>query len=680
MTLASSDWIDADTGGETLDELTARGGALSAAGRAAAVKSALTLVGQYFASGNQPLIVQAAPGGRQRDEGADLTELLAGLRLRAALAAAKRLHELLNRIVRRATFRYELRQVDSTGAVTGQLDIARYALARVTTTDGTTYPILEVQRSQRTPENTLAAYVIRWLLNELKRVVAASGISATAAEYREYRYQRLELERVLRLPAFAACEPEAAQINRSRKERQLLATVRRRLARREISNPTPYAELASWVERSMRGEPAIDVDQLDWSFYGDRFDTKLFELWCLHVLAEEISRQLATPTPAVGAQWRAGGPAYSWLQYAGKIDIYFQRSLPAIAPSYTASWRRSDSPQSPLRGIPDIVVSATPRDRSARRLAIVDPKLRQRGGPPTEELYKLLGYAENFGLSDDLLGAILFYTTAGDHPSGYKYVKADGGPGGLFALRLNPVVGALNQQALEPLVTAVLALLKIPRLDEGRSSPPDIDGDDSEPYLEARRKELVAFGESLGPGVINASRNRVSAIVGQDRWTRLSADARTMLATADHLGFTLMADANSSIEEVLDFSGPIIGLCASVESVVHDHLIGPAIDAQQPLPASWGSATLGAVVNLVVETLAGVNRVHHRRLRSYVQAAVIDQSELAGLATSLRDLNKRFRIPAAHRAVLSASDWLAAWRVVVGEDQLLARSLDVLGV
>ena len=49
----------------------------------------------------------------------------------------------------------------------------------------------------------------------------------------------------------------------------------------------------------------------------------------------------------------------------------------------------------------------------AERIAVLDPKLRQRDRLPAEELYKILGYLQNFGV-EPAIGGVLIYTTEND--------------------------------------------------------------------------------------------------------------------------------------------------------------------------------------------------------------------------------------------------------------------------
>ncbi|WNI30332.1 hypothetical protein [Streptomyces sp. ITFR-6] len=662
------------------------------AARRAAIAMALSVVGRYFATGLQPLTPQAALGHGDRsgraEEGAP-DALLDALRLRAGLAAARRIRLILERIASRATFRYELRPEESTGHVTGQLDVSRYLMRLGAVTDVPTYPVLTVRRTEHTPENVLAAYAARWILRELHTCVAAIRIPSTGPEHRRYQEERQALERVLRLPWLIACAPAAAQVRHRRAERDLLASVKRRLHRREIANTAPYAELVDWVERVLAGEPVVDSGDLEWDFYDDRFDTRLFELWCLRMLAVGISRQLVVPVPDLDPGWRIDRPAYTWHQYAGSIELYFQRSLPRVAPGRRARWRRDDGTS--LGGVPDMVIRAVrPDEPASERFAVIDPKLRQRGGPPAEELYKVLGYLDNFGLSSSPLGAILFQTTDTEDLTGYIYraFSPEGGgadhgsdasgDGKLYAVRLNPAAPDASHIALAPLVTTVLGMLDIPRLDQYANEQPT--NDEGERFYRAKQAELQACAATIPPQLLNQSRHRVRMALGDTRWQTLGGQTQAMLATAEHIGFSLLAGSDARQGMVDDYSGPVIGVCASIESVLHDCVITPATSHDTALHEDCGRATLGNVIRIIEDSLNGISNPQpkHLAVLAHLNAAGIDKDAVRDLVQPLRRISQNFRNPAAHRHVLTQQTWSRLWQIAVSEDRILARVIDAV--
>ncbi|MFC9688172.1 hypothetical protein ACFTSF_06495 [Kribbella sp. NPDC056951] len=664
---SAAEWFEIETDSEAADESAALGGALSTEGRVAAIGSTLPLLGLYFSSGSQPLEVRAAIGKADTLDPAQ-SQLLAGIRLRVALAAADRLQAILDRLLSRPTFRYTLTSGESIGALTGALDINRYSTHGVSLGEVPTYPTLEVRRGEQTPENMLAAYSTMWVLRELTAAMADSVALADSPERAAYRVQARALNEALRLPALASCLPGASEINRRAGERQLIDEVRRRLRRREVANASPYIDLLTWIVRCLDGHPAAQPGELDWSFYGDRFDTKLFELWCLRTLAIEVSRQLAVDVPALNLRWRRGGVAFVWDRPAGTLEMYYQRSVPLIAAEHAPRWVQADAKARPLGGVPDIVVKATRRTDGQVRLAILDPKLRQRSGSPTEELYKVIGYLDNYGLTSSPYGAILYHTTSHHSLPSHVYRRQDA-DGMLYAVALNPAAQEPSRRAMIPIATMLLGLLEIPRLDKGL---PSSEATDPELAVEARARaritELHALSTTLPVTILDASRRRVQALLGDGRWQRIPSGVQTMLATSEHVGFSLDSGA--------DFSGPVIGIAASVESAMHDLLITPAV-AHDPQLGN-GCKTLGQAIYSVRKSLGNGHEPLHDALRRFMNNRRIDLAVVRLLLSDLETMNRSYRIPAAHRDLVADNNWRAAWTLIVGQGQLLARIIDAL--
>lgn len=252
----------------------APGGALSETARQASVEASLSLLGLYFAGGDQELADRSAASITGSD--ADVRALQAGLRLRVAIAAGNKLLTLLDAIAKRSTFRYELRPAEHVGSLRAALDINRWATRAAGGDQDLTYPVLEVRRGAHTPENVLATYAALWLRNELKSSFSESVATSDATEYRAIRSLIDRLERTVQLPVFSECVVDAGSVRTRSAAKRTVGEVNRRLRRREITNPGPYRELTQWIEGCLDGNPAVEPGDVDLSVYGPRFDTKLF--------------------------------------------------------------------------------------------------------------------------------------------------------------------------------------------------------------------------------------------------------------------------------------------------------------------------------------------------------------------------------------------------------------------
>jgi hypothetical protein len=364
-------------------------------------------------------LVDAVLGRTHVDQ--DLDDFAAGARLRASLAAANRLVDVVGRIIARPTFRYTHVATESVGTIQGRLDLARYSRQRGRVDVPRRYPIRLVERAATTPENVLASYAVLWLKRELERT-PSTLLPVGSPEFRELRRLIDALTHLLTVPLLARTVPQALEVWRRSTVDVLVDRVQQRLDAGHVAQPEPYRELADWIRASLDGAPVAELGERDWSFYDARFDTKLFEIWCLVMLADAITRRIGAPDgkPASLAD-RTRVPIYTWTVGDTVLRLHFQPSLHTLTPG-GVRWRYEPE-ATPLMGFPDLaVISELP---GARGVALFDPKLRRRSSAPTEEIYKLLGYFANLQRTAPPQGAILYYSPG--VPTAYTLRTAAGG-------------------------------------------------------------------------------------------------------------------------------------------------------------------------------------------------------------------------------------------------------------
>ncbi|APE16754.1 hypothetical protein BOH72_17415 [Mycobacterium sp. WY10] len=662
--LTPDEWLGEHTTADAALIHTAPGGALSEAARQASVKASLSLLGLYFAGGDQELSDRSAASMSEAD--ADVRALQAGLRLRVALAAGDKLLKLLDAIAKRSTFRYELRPADHVGSLRAALDINRWATRASGYGQDLTYPVLEVRRGAHTPENVLATYAALWLRNELKSSFSESVATSDATEYAPIRRLLDRIQRTVQLPVFSECVIDAQSIRTRAAAKRIAGEVNRRLRRREITNPGPYRVLTEWIERCLDGHPAVDPGEIDLSVYGPRFDTKLFELWCLGALGSVLAAALNVPEPPVNERWRRGDPAYTFESFPGRLDLYFQKSVATISTGHAARWVKENGRR--LGGIPDIAVRAQLTSGGVR-FAVIDPKLRQRDRLPVEELYKILGYLHNFDIRP-AVGILLIYT------AGLEAVEPDifhDGQGGvLISVSLNPAAPeVVCAPAFECVARTLLGLIgyEPPTPQDFGNSTIDVAWADErvEASINDTKGVLAAWGRThlseIGP-----SRDRIETLVGEARWKALDEDTRIMMATSDLVGHQL--------DPIADFSGPVIGMCAAVEHLLHAAVITPVVGNDKDRQRQ--TRTFGAAIDSIHQACQGRGGYLQTAIRNHLQQLQVDLQEIEHLVPTWRRLNRSFRVPAAHRKVLTKADWQQLYRLVMGADTLFTRTYDAL--
>lgn len=662
-------WLDADTEDETPEENAVRGGYLSMAGRKAAIGAAVPLVGRYFQRRGSRTRLRNVAALAMDEQIRTLDErLLAGLRLRAALATSDRLVPKLEEVVRRPTFRYALTQADSMGELRGTLDLGRYVSRPPSGGDPPTYPVLDVRRSSETPENVMCAYAALWMMGEIEQALNESDATAKAPETGAVEDFEERFGALLVTPALSEGRGAAGAVLMRGTEEQLLDRVEERLRRGEVGNPQPYEDLLTEMRDLRHRGPTGGAGGGLWSFYDDSFDARLFELWCLHRLAEAVSDALAVDMPAVDADWSGGGLTFRWTRPVGMLELQYQRSLTTVADVAGPLWTRVNDGQV-LQGIPDIIAKATTHT-GVERVALLDSKLRQRSGPPTEELYKMLGYFNNFCLDEAPRGAIFYHAPHEHEPHAYLYNDASTA-GVLVATALNPSDEEQVAQGMRPVADMVVGLLGLPPYPDVRDRPGVSAADE---VVRHRLAELEAIAVTLSPQTLDASKKRLRAALGDPCWLRMSEEAQRMIATAENVGFFLQDDA--------DFSGPVLGLLSPLEALLQDALIEPARAAHPMAAGLKGNVTFGNALGMIQHALNGFGKSGSvsEALREVLDTYPTSYAAFQPAIEAMVHLNKDYRTHAAHKETLSEQQWLDVYGMVIHGRALLCEAVSLLCV
>ena len=434
-------------------------------GRAAAIAASLPLISSYFVSGRDKHRLEVSPIRLGSEPGADpRVAAIAALRLRAALVAAARLADIVEGVLNRPAFRYVITRKESAGVLAGQLDTARWISRRHAITSPPSYPILRVERSHVTAENRLAFGAVSILSEELEQALQDVSPPRGSLEAQDAENVLERLGRIARMPPFS---PLQHLRNRRNGDPQALlelaGEVERRIDSGRVANPDSYKKLAGWV-RVPREAGMVSGGDIDWSFYGTTFDTVLFEFWCMQTLADSLSLVLGDPSQVADLRKGSTTKSFVWYTDSAVVRLHFQRSLRASTAHGNIVWKDPDGVG--LGGQPDLTFSISRRSTSeVVRYLYMDPKLRQREGIPTEEIYKLLGYFLNSGYGAAGKGAILTYAPGPALSPSVRTLRTDDG-GTALAAALDPDRPHLNEPVFDELVGLVLdEVLEIDRTE-----------------------------------------------------------------------------------------------------------------------------------------------------------------------------------------------------------------------
>ena len=357
----------------------------------------------------------------------------------------------------------------------------------------------------------------------------------------------------------------------------LFTQVAERWNTRRINN-VAYRELWQWAD-DYRKRGLTGGGTFVGLAYSEEFDNRLFEIFCLGELREGF-KQLGFREKIVRPlHERSRGPVMETEHpHSGLgISVFFQKGEGVLwTEGLPREWAQ-------IVGVPDI--GLVPRS-SQLPVIIVDAKNRDRGVDSeesvSEELYKMLGYFQNFALRMHVqgrgpAGGLMFLSSSGFRDI-RKYGSRSGGS--LVVAALDPCemsdgVGAksLLEELLsdiglfggKPEVASAIHDLK----EELRSTATDIGGEQAEEDTLDRIHELVftQYG-TPGPALSQATQGLELHLLGTI-WQDMDNDVHSLLGTAEVFW------AQHQLAFGMDFAPVVIELSKAMEVLLGRRLFEP---------------------------------------------------------------------------------------------------------
>lgn len=648
---AAEDWLD-----------DGRSGQLTAPARAAATKAALPMLASYFATGADTLRSQGALEIAADD---DLGDLLEFVQVRVLLAAAEKLDPLLRTVLDRPSFRYQRVSEESIGVIRGRLDSVTYLRRRHEVTAPRRFPVVNVVRSYLLPENVMATWAALSVAAALKRL-PLHRLPADAPERRRVERTTESLRRLAMHPAFSDCTSAAESVWRADAHASLVDRARSRIRSGRVPNAGCYEAVANWVMDFRPREVALDPGNVEWMFYDESFDTRLFELWSLRQIVDALSSDLGEPTTTRLLVDRAKGPIAQWAIGAVLVEVWFQAGLGTVdvgEPRWSYAPREQDepSPAGKFGGIPDISI-VVQQPGQPRQPVLVDPKLRQRRSVPGAEVYKIIGYFGNLPSDRPNRGAIIFHGPSSQR----SYRIADGGSGEILAVAVDPLDADDAATRFRDLAEFVMSAIPKSTITRAAGPADPDDGESVEEWVDSVQQQAVAeMSSAISPAVLERSRKALRAnLLGT--WEKLDDDTQRMLATAEHFGNGVTPD--------MDHSGPLLGLAAACERLLGNYL--SALEVSLP-----PKLTFGRLLQLADNACTDQPGPQSQALRSALSSNGVDLDDLHHLVAEMYTLNSTYRIPAAHTDVLEEHQWFdGRAAILLGSEAALPRIVRVLGL
>lgn len=281
----------------------------------------------------------------------------------------------------------------------GQLDINRYLQRRYCTFERDRYyPVIRGTSVPNTPENILIKSSLVLLVQHFTKYPLKQTAEFVAVQQLlNWLHNRL------------STWPWDLVMVSNNLERTYLES-RKRVTKRQTGDDAAYDKFLLWFEDwqiAFNKPHHLLQDQLRKHLLafptGDSFNEKVFEIWCLKFLSKVlISLGFSIIFGPKPLHKKNSEPIYTLERNGDIINIWFQKQAPMGKPQ----WYYTDSKRS-LRGIPDIILTQVGLEIPL----VIDAKLRSYNKSKSEEVYKMLGYYENFRKSFDdqpYIGALLF--------------------------------------------------------------------------------------------------------------------------------------------------------------------------------------------------------------------------------------------------------------------------------
>lgn len=609
---------------------------------------------------------------------------------RVAIANLEKLQEILVAIERNLSSAYSKSNRDIKGAINGRLRINEYIKRKSIQQTPKTYPCIVKERTFSTPENVALVFIVQRALNavgEYRTVIQALSGSRRIGELQLLDEQEAFFRATLKKAYYSDCFEKVRELTRASR-RNLPESFRReielRLHKRQMPNAESYSRLWDWFKNfeisSLNFAKDSDLRSLA---YGEAFHDKLFELWLLFRIMETLSLEYGLEILEINPlSKRLEKPIFVLESLKGnKISLYFQKGKGLFwDDTIKSKWFYEGDSQKPLRGTPDIVVEAEILNENLRRVMLIDAKNRYRSkGENSEEIYKMLGYFENFNSfleqkygSEHRFNCALVFRN--DREAFCEKLASSEGDK-ILSLSLSPSDNASTNHDQMALLTryildtcdgeaGVAELSKRFKMAQRDALPAaGFSTDDADIEYEISAKTHEAFIHSFALADMNEKLEAANKSLKTNHyphiWISICPEARHMLSMAECMYLELGASEQG------DYAPLCLEYCRALETELNRFLISPFIQANQVLIHEGGKEysvfkkgrdlTLGECVGILNVAKDGSGE-RDRAIVEYINGRIPNSIKFWNELEGMRQLNVSYRRKAAHTQIMTHSE------------------------
>ncbi|MFW6008558.1 MAG: hypothetical protein ACOCP8_04755, partial [archaeon] len=327
--------------------------------------------------------------------------------LRVFLANIEKLRDLLNKVENEISYVYKQVDKNIKGEIKGTLRLNDYIRLKGIQTIPKTYPCKVKDKSFNTVENIYLMFIVKKYIKKLHKVSKKIKKKIGNKEFTEMKlidkhlnyFKSFKWKAYFREPLIEANNLEDTYKNRF--PRHIRNRIKVRIKKRQIRNYYFYKKVFKLYESFFnRNIIFSDKKTLKTLSYNESFSDKLFELWLLYRIISTFKHDygfnvikenhLVERRNTYICKFKTNNDRYLRIYFQKGKDLFWDDRI-------QTRWEyiKEKENNNQLTGIPDIVVKYGDKDKS--KVVLLDAKNRIRSkGRNSEEIYKMLGYYENF--------------------------------------------------------------------------------------------------------------------------------------------------------------------------------------------------------------------------------------------------------------------------------------------
>lgn len=630
----------------------------------------------------------------------ELEKVCRELMIRVSLVNISKFRSIAVRIERKLSYSYKNTNVEVKGEIKGRLSLNEYFKRKGMQQTPKIFPCMVKQKTYNTPENVFFVFVINQVIHQIKNYQSYIKMlgEADSSESRLLDDNIMYFTTLTKKAYYSESVTTVRNIERLNNcelPRELKQCVELRLRKRQMPNTESYYALWDWyINFGKHGLSYAGEVTAETLIYDELFSDKLYELWLLHrikqILIEEYRLTLIEEN---NLRERSNKCVFKVKTNTGKeMCLYFQKGKDLLwDDTIKSKWCYDGEQPQPLRGIPDIVVEYL--DAGTKKVVLIDAKNRIRNrGENAEEIYKVLGYYENFslyiqnkyGADNKFYSALAFRNDINPFNERLITDKEDQ----IMVLSISPESAEqVNKDQVKLLCRFILDACgregcTAEIIGQYKSSLEQIlqnstaDLDEESLLSQISNNNHAAFESAFALPEMEKEIERTRIALKTNHyphiWDKLNESAQKMLAMAECM-FNLLGNSDSA-----DYAPVCLEYCRALE-VTLNRLIYDQFKSENNIPllananrnyqslTQTRDLTLGESVYVLSKAIAPTpNQCQVSELKLFVNTHIKRHLEIWNNIDLLRNINEMYRREAAHTRVMSYDELKKCRELLLG--------------